>query len=105
MLRGSLLINREFTVSEPDKVWVGDITYIATGEGWVFLAVAIDLFSRQVVGWSLRDDMTRDIVIDALRMAWFKRQRIPRILVKHSSSWKMLRAWSITRQGLLTIKK
>jgi transposase InsO family protein len=67
------LLNREFTVAEPDKVWVGDITYIATDEGWLFLAVVIDLFSRQVVGWSLRDDMTSNIVIDALRMAWFKR--------------------------------
>jgi putative transposase len=67
------LLNREFTVTQPDKVWAGDITYIPTDEGWLFLAVVIDLFSRQVVGWSLRDDMTRDIVIDALRMAWFKR--------------------------------
>ena len=67
------VLNREFTVGEPDKVWVGDITYIATDEGWLFLAVVIDLFSRQVVGWSLRGDMTRDIVIDAMRMAWFKR--------------------------------
>ena len=67
------LLNRAFTVAEPDQVWVGDITYIATDEGWLFLAVVIDLFSRQVVGWSLRQDMTRDSVIDALRMAWFKR--------------------------------
>ena len=67
------LLDRQFDVAEPDKVWAGDITYIATDEGWLFLAVVIDLFSRQVVGWSLRDDMTRDIVIDALRMAWFKR--------------------------------
>jgi putative transposase len=67
------LLNRQFAVAAPDKVWVGDITYIATDEGWLFLAVVIDLFSRQVVGWSMREDMTRDIVIDALRMAWFKR--------------------------------
>ena len=67
------LLNREFTVAEPDRVWVGDITYIATGEGWLRLAVVIDLFSRQVVGWSLREDMSSGIVIDALRMAWFKR--------------------------------
>jgi transposase InsO family protein len=67
------LLNREFNVDQPDKVWAGDITYIATDEGWLFLAVVIDLFSRQVIGWSLRQDMTRDIVIDALRMAWFKR--------------------------------
>jgi putative transposase len=49
------------------------LTRAATDEGWLFLAVVIDLFSRRVVGWSLREDMTRDIVIDALRMAWFKR--------------------------------
>ena len=67
------VLNREFTVAVPDKVWVGDITYIATDEGWLFLAVVLDLFSRQVVGWSLREEITRDIVIDALRMAWFKR--------------------------------
>lgn len=67
------LLNREFAVAEPDRVWVGDITYIATDEGWLYLAVVIDLFSRQVVGWSLREDMTSNIVIDALRMAWFKR--------------------------------
>jgi putative transposase len=48
------LLNRQFTVAQPDKVWAGDITYIATDEGWLFLAVVIDLFSRQVVGWSLR---------------------------------------------------
>ena len=52
---------------------MGDITYIATDEGWLYLAVVIDLFSRQVVGWSLREDMMSDIVIDALRMAWFRR--------------------------------
>jgi len=67
------LLDRQFTVAEPDKVWAGDITYIATDEGWLFLAVVIDLFSRQVIGWSLRADMTRDIVTRALRMAWFKR--------------------------------
>ena len=60
-------------MAQSDKVWAGDITYIATDEGWFFLAVVIDLFSRQVIGWSQRQDMTRDIVIDALRMAWFKR--------------------------------
>ena len=60
-------------MADPDKVWAGDITYIHTGEGWLILAVVIDLFSRLVVGWSLREDMTRDSVIDALRMAWLKR--------------------------------
>jgi len=79
------LLNREFTVAEPDKVWAGDITYIATDEGWLFLAVVIDLFSRQVIGWSLRSDRTRDVVIDALRMAWFKRHPSKRAgLIFHS---------------------
>jgi putative transposase len=66
-------LNRNFTVSAPNQVWAGDITYIQTDEGWLFLAVVIDLFSRRVVGWSLQPDMRRDLVIDALEMAWFQR--------------------------------
>jgi transposase InsO family protein len=64
------VLNREFSVSEPDRVWVGDITYIATDEGWLFLAVVIDLFSRQVVGWSLREDMT------VAWLLWYNRTRL-----------------------------
>jgi putative transposase len=67
------LLDRQFNVAEPDRVWAGDITYIHTDEGWLFLAVVIDLFSRQVVGWSMRADMGRELVIDALDMAWFRR--------------------------------
>lgn len=79
------LLDRQFDVDAPDKVWVGDITYIATDEGWLFLAVVIDLFSRQVIGWSLRSDMVRDLVIDALRMAWFRRHPDPKAgLIFHS---------------------
>ena len=79
------LLNREFAVKVPDRVWVGDITYIWTDEGWLFLSVVIDLFSRQVLGWSLQETMTRDIVIDALRMAWFKRHPNKQVgLIFHS---------------------
>jgi transposase InsO family protein len=60
-------------VAAPNQAWVGDPTYIATEEGWLFLAVVIDLFSRKVVGWSMQPDMQRNLVIDALEMAWFKR--------------------------------
>ncbi len=67
------LLNRNFTPAAPNQAWVGDFTYIATEEGWLFLAVVIDLFSRKVVGWSMRPDMQRSLVIDALEMAWFKR--------------------------------
>jgi putative transposase len=67
------LLDRNFSVAAPNQAWVGDITYIATEEGWLFLAVVIDLFSRKVVGWSMRPDMHRDLVIDALSMAWLGR--------------------------------
>jgi transposase InsO family protein len=67
------LLNRNFTVSRPNRAWAGDITYVATEEGWLFLAVVIDLFSRRVVGWSMQPDMRRNLVIDALEMAWFRR--------------------------------
>jgi transposase InsO family protein len=66
-------LNRNFAVAAPNQAWTGDITYIPTEEGWLFLAVVIDLFSRRVVGWSLQPDMRRDLVIDALEMAWFER--------------------------------
>ena len=67
------LLERRFNVAAPDQAWAGDITYIATDEGWLYLAVVIDLFSRQVVGWSLGERITRQLVMDALRMAWFRR--------------------------------
>ena len=66
-------LDRQFQVKVPNQVWVGDITYIATEEGWLYLAVVLDLFSRRIVGWSLREDMRSELVVDALRMAWFQR--------------------------------
>jgi len=68
------LLDRQFDVDEPNRFWSGDITYIWTDEGWVYLAVVLDLFSRQVVGFSMGERMTRALVIDALRMAWFRRR-------------------------------
>ena len=68
------LLNREFLPTVPNAVWTSDITYIATDEGWLYLAVVIDLFSRQIVGWSVQPHMRRELVMDALRMAWFRRQ-------------------------------
>lgn len=67
------LLDRQFAVGQPDRVWSSDITYLATDEGWLYLAVVIDLFSRQVVGWSMKPHMKTDLVTDALRMAWFRR--------------------------------
>lgn len=67
------LLNRQFAVGQPNQVWTSDITYIATDEGWLYLAVVIDLFSRQVVGWAMKPHMKKDLVMDALHMAWFRR--------------------------------
>ena len=67
------LLNRNFTVPAPNRVWAGDMTYIQTEEGWLFLAVVLDLFSRRIVGWSLRKDMRSELAVDALRMAWLQR--------------------------------
>ena len=67
------LLNRNFTPAAPNQAWAGDVTYIRTEEGWLFLAVVIDLFSRRVVGWSMKPDIRRDLVIDALHMAWLGR--------------------------------
>lgn len=68
------LVQRRFTPEAPNQLWSGDITYIATDAGWVYLAAVIDLFSRQVVGWSLKPHMQTSLVKDALTMAWFRRR-------------------------------
>ena len=67
------LLQRNFTPAAPNMVWSSDITYIATDEGWLYLTAVIDLFSRLVVGWSMTDHMQASAVLDALRMAWFRR--------------------------------
>ena len=68
------LVNREFDRKEKDEVYVGDITFIWTQEGWLYLAVVIDLYSRKVVGWSMSSRMHSRLVCDALTMAIWNRQ-------------------------------
>ena len=68
------LLARNFTAQRPNQVWTTDITYIATDEGWLYLVVMLDLYSRQVVGWSMQDHMQASLVTDALRMAYFRRK-------------------------------
>lgn len=68
------ILNRQFKVKEPNRVWVTDITYIWTLEGWVYLASVMDLFSRKIVGWSLADHMRKELVIQAMNMAIIQRQ-------------------------------
>ena len=74
------LLDRHFMVPTPNRVWTSDITYIATDEGWLYLTAVIDLFSRQVVGWSMSEHMQASVVVDALRMAWFRRRPKPGLI-------------------------
>lgn len=68
------LLKRQFHVAAPNRYWVGDITYIPTKKGWLYLATVIDLYSRQVVGWSMANHMRAELVNDALLMAIWKRK-------------------------------
>ena len=77
------LIARDFTADAPDRKWVGDITYVWTGAGWLYLAVLVDLFSRRVVGWAVAEHMRASLCVDALKMALGRRQP-PRELVHHT---------------------
>ena len=68
------LLARNFAPTAPNQVWTSDITYLWTDEGWLYLAVVLDLFNREVVGWSLKPHMTADIVTDVLKMVWFRKR-------------------------------
>jgi len=76
------LLQRQFTVTRPNKAWVTDLTYIRTWEGWLYLAVVMDLFSRRIVGWSAGPIIHRELVLDAVLMA--VRRRRPRRTMIHS---------------------
>lgn len=67
-------LEQQFTTSVPDQVWVTDITYIRTYEGWLYLAVVLDLYSRTVVGWAMKPSMATELVLDALMMAVWRRR-------------------------------
>jgi putative transposase len=75
------VLQREFTVEQPDRAWVTDITYIRTWEGWLFLAAVMDLYSRKVVGWSMKPTMARDLVVDAVMMAVWRRKPKAEVVV------------------------
>ena len=77
------LLDRKFVADRPNQVWLADITYIATGEGWLYLAVILDLFTRKVVGWAMRDHMRAELTIAALTMA-IQRRRPGAGLIHHS---------------------
>jgi len=77
------LLDRQFEATGPNQKWAADFTYLWTGEGWLFVAVVLDLYSRRIVGWSMHPTMTAQLVMDALLMAVFRRGR-PRAVLHHS---------------------
>lgn len=77
------ILDRNFDIDNRNEVWAGDITYIDTQEGWLYLAVVIDLYSRKVIGWAMSDSIDKELVIDALDMA-LKRRTVTKGLIFHS---------------------
>ena len=88
------LLQQEFTASAPNRVWLADMTYIPTGEGWLYLAAVLDLATRKVVGWAMRDHMRTELTLAALIMA-AQRQRPGPGLIHHSDSqWIVASSWA-----------
>ena len=77
------LLQQDFSADFPNQKWVGDITYLRTTEGWLYLAVVIDLYSRIVVGWAMAERMTAELTCNALQMALWRR-RMPSNVIVHS---------------------
>lgn len=88
------VLDREFEVQEPDEVWVSDITYIETAQGWLYLCAYIDLYSRMIVGWSMSDRMTTNLVTDAFEMGIGRQGRAP--IVVHSDRGSQYASWTFT---------
>ncbi len=75
------LLQQDFTTTAPNQKWVGDITYLWTAQGWLYLAVVIDLYSRRVIGWAMSERMTAALVCDALQMALWRRKQPSGVIV------------------------
>ena len=93
------LLQQDFVAAVPNQKWVGDITYLWTDEGWLYLATVIDLYSRLVVGWAMSERMTAELVCDALQMALWRRH-MPKGVIFHSDRGSQY--CSIKYQALLT---
>jgi transposase InsO family protein len=74
------ILERKFRVAKPNRVWAGDITYLRTAEGWLYLAVVVDLFSRRIVGWATGETLHTRLALDALRMAFARRHERSKLL-------------------------
>lgn len=74
-------LGQQFSFSSPDQAWATDIAYIGTSEGWLYLTVVLDLFSRMVVGWSMKESLHRELVLDAMLMAVWRRRPKQKVLI------------------------
>jgi transposase InsO family protein len=81
------LVQRDFSAEGPDELWVGDITYVPTGEGWLFVASVLDVFSRRLVGWSIADHLRTELCLDALQAASASRGRLRFVGTKFHSDY------------------
>jgi putative transposase len=90
------LVNRNFTATAPDQLWVADITYVPTMTGFLYLAIVLDVFSRRVVGWAMSRRMPADLVIDALNMAVFRRR--PNGVIHHSDHGSQYTSIAFTKR-------
>jgi transposase InsO family protein len=75
------LIKRDFSVKQPNRLWTSDITYVRTQEGWLYLAVFLDAYSRRIVGWSMNHRLSDQLIINAFKQAWLHRQPLPGLVV------------------------
>ena len=89
-------LEQRFTTAAPDQVWVTDITYIRTYEGWLYLAVVLDLYSRMVVGWAMKPSMATELVLDALTMAVWRRRPTHSVII-HSDQGSQFGSDDFTR--------
>jgi len=104
------LLNREFTVTEANRVWVSDITQVRCQEGWLYVAVVLDLYSRRIVGWAAGAMNTSELVLQALTRAWRVRQPQGRNLLFHSDQGSQYRseevmAWLTRKQVTISMSR
>lgn len=92
------LVKRRFTASRPDELWVCDFTYVRTWEGWAYLAIVLDVYSRRIVGWQLAPHMRESLVDDALQMAIAGRANPAQPLVAHTDHGSQYTAWGYTQR-------
>ena len=93
------LVNRDFTATGPDQLWVADITYVPTWAGFLYLAVVLDVWSRRIVGWAMATHLRAELVIQALDMAWV--QRMPKDVIHHSDQGSQYTSFAFGRRCTL----